>query len=238
MTKTKWMSHVSKIRRENPHLTYKEVLRLASKSFIRTGGQKGAGIINSLINMIPSSDATGRPRYPGEKHAILKLGGIKTGIANYAGPGTHILERTRRGDPPRTYTDGVANIHDIDFSLSGGDPKKIRIADQRMISKLQSGKNKDSIFNLKQGEWAIRSKVALEKLGVLPKGSFGISAGKYKEMSPGDIAMLKNRRAELVQKGYGRRVPRMSSGLPLYYPVVRALPDPHPRKKTRPYKLQ
>ena len=56
----------------------------------------------SLRNILPNSDETARPGFPGEKHAILKLPNGKYGVGNYIGPGTHLVERLKRGDPPRT----------------------------------------------------------------------------------------------------------------------------------------
>ena len=165
--------------------------------------QYGKGLFNKLINAIPSSDKTARPRYPGEKHAILKLKGLRTGIANYCGPGTHIVERVRRGDPPRTYSDGVCNIHDIDYALSQGKPDRVRTADRRMIQKLKNAGGKDSIFNIKLGQWAISAKNKAEDLGLLKKGAFG---GPDMGLDDATRNMLLKRRAALVQKGYGRRV--------------------------------
>jgi len=167
------------------------------------GSQTGGSILNKLINKIPSSDKTARPRFEGEKHMILKLGGLKTGIANYCGPGTRIFKRTQRGDPPRTYADGVCNVHDIDFTLSGGDPKKVRLADLRMLKKLKQNSGKDNIFNIGVGRASIGAKVKAEDIGFLSKGSFGISKKDYLNLDPRDIAMLKRRRQALVMKGYG-----------------------------------
>lgn len=45
----------------------------------------GSELATQVKNLIPSSDDTGRPSFPGEKHAILKLPNGKYGIANYVG---------------------------------------------------------------------------------------------------------------------------------------------------------
>ena len=198
-----WLEHVKRVRKKHPSKSYKDVLKIAKKTYRK--GQHGSGFFNDLINKIPSSDKTGRPRYPGEKHAILKLGTFKTGIANYMGPGTAIIKRSKRRDPPRSFADGVSAIHDIDLTLSGGDPSKVRQGDLRMISKLDNmPKGKDYPINVKMGKWAISAKVKAEDLGMLNKGSFGISKGNFKNLDPRDISLLQNRRKELVQQGYGR----------------------------------
>ena len=38
-----------------------------------------------LKNLLPNADETGRPSYPGERHAILKLPNGRMGTANYMG---------------------------------------------------------------------------------------------------------------------------------------------------------
>ena len=78
-----------------------------------------------IINMIPSSDDTARPIYPGEHHAILELPNGKNGIANYMGPGTQVVKRLIREDQGRTESDNVAKRHDIDYELASGLPTRV-----------------------------------------------------------------------------------------------------------------
>ena len=73
---------------------------------------------NSIRNALPNSDDTGRPGFAGEKHAILKLSNGKYGVGNYIGPGTQVVKRLERGDPPRTQIDRVAMGHDIRYQLA------------------------------------------------------------------------------------------------------------------------
>ena len=72
----------------------------------------------SLKNMLPNADETGRPAFAGEMHVPLKLPNGKTGVANFAGPGTRVSERIARGDPPRTEVDKIAMKHDLDYTLA------------------------------------------------------------------------------------------------------------------------
>ena len=108
---------------------------------------------NSIRNAIPNSDDTGRPGFAGEKHAILKLSNGKYGVGNYIGPGTQVVKRLERGDPPRTQIDRVAMGHDIRYQLAKN-VNDIRRADVIMINKVSSiEKNKgDSQFNINQGK--------------------------------------------------------------------------------------
>lgn len=48
-------------------------------------GRGFGDIITAVKNVLPSSDSNARYQYPGEKHAILKLGNGKFGTANYSG---------------------------------------------------------------------------------------------------------------------------------------------------------
>ena len=89
-----------------------------------------------LSNMIPSSDSNARPLYPGEKHALLKLPSGGMARASFMGPQTQLLQRLRRGDPPRTLSDKVAKRHDIDYALAT-DVAGIRKADLRMVKSIQ-----------------------------------------------------------------------------------------------------
>lgn len=219
-----WLQHVKEVRKKHPNKKYKDVLKLASSSY---GGrrtpqskglgasiakktykkqQKGAGFINSILNALPSSDKNARPGYPGEKHTMLKLPNGLPGRANFVGPGTQIVKRLRRGDPPRTLTDKVAQMHDIRLTLSRT-PEDVRYGDNKMISKLKelSRKKLDSQFNIQQGMKAIQLKTSLEDAGVLPKGSFGNMGDKVDKIPRADLVLLRRKEKQLEQQGFGRR---------------------------------
>lgn len=161
-----------------------------------------------LINVLPSSDETARPKFVGEKHAILQLANGKYGIANYMGPGTQVVKRIARGDPPRTLADKVAQRHDIDYTLASAMSSKekqlkaVREADNRMINslnRLQQG-NLDAKKNIMLGKQIIRGKTIAEDLGILDKSKF---AGDLEKMSDADKMKLMSKRASLSQEGYG-----------------------------------
>ena len=161
-----------------------------------------------LINALPSSDDTARPKFAGEKHAILQLANGKYGIANYMGPGTQVVKRIARGDPPRTLADKVAQRHDIDYTLASAMSSKekqlkaVREADNRMINslnRLEQG-NLDAKKNIMLGKQIIKGKTIAEDLGILDKSKF---AGDLEKMSDADRMKLMAKRASLSQEGYG-----------------------------------
>ena len=172
--------------------------------------QKGSGfrsrlsqILADVSNKFPDSDKNARPISPGEHHQLLKLRNNRFGRANYSGPGTRVAKRVRRGDPPRTEVDKVAQAHDIRYALSRGEntEQSVREADTKMIDKLNEiQKNKtDSRFNIIPAKLAISAKIKAEDFGVLSRKKF-ISD---KSPSRSDKIILDRKLKELEQQGYG-----------------------------------
>ena len=187
----------------------------------RENVKKGAEMASDLYasdvgkavqNVLPSSDETARSGFAGERHAILQLPNGKYGVANYMGPGTQVIKRLKRGDPPRTPSDKTAMRHDIDYALAAGSKDKatqnkmIRTADRRMvsnlnrISKLPRKSGGDAKKNIFQGRRLIQGKMAAEDIGLMAKGSFG---GDLDKISPSDMLVLKSNQDKLGQEGYG-----------------------------------
>ena len=177
------------------------------------GNMKGRGITSlysgqyatQLKNLLPNSDATGRPAFEGENHAILKLPNGRFGTSNFLGPGTHVVERIRRGDPPRTETDRVAQGHDLRYSLAH-DVNDVRRADNKMISKVAeiAKKKTDNLWNINQAR-LISAKVVAEDIGFLKRDAFSGNLKKTRNAS--DTALLKNKLAQIEQEGYGKLLP-------------------------------
>jgi hypothetical protein len=163
----------------------------------------------SFRNNIPyASDETARPAFAGEKHAMLQLPNGKYGIANWMGPGTQVVKRLKRHDPPRTASDRVAMRHDIDYALAKGmknktqQIQKIREADNRMVASLNriSDNNGDAKKNIFQGRRLIQAKMAGEDMGIMTPGSFG---GDLAPITKNDEILLRAERRQLEQQGYG-----------------------------------
>ena len=178
--------------------------------------QSGSGFFDNIysraLNLLPSSDASGRKTFPGERHSPLILKNGKVGVANFVGPGTQVLKRLRRGDPGRTPVDMTAKRHDIDYSLAQNSStkseqiKKVRAADNRMIkslNRIQKAKS-DSPLNIKVGK-LIAVKMAGEDLGIASKGSFG--GPLVPDMLQNDLDTLNDAKDKLTQKGYGIKLP-------------------------------
>ena len=168
-----------------------------------------SGPIGTVVkNILPDSDENARPSYVGERHAILKLPNGKYGTASYMGPGTQIVKRLRRGDPPRTESDKVAQRHDIDYALAAGlenkqaQAKAVRIADKRMVNSLGriSKAKGDSAHNIFLGRRLIQGKMAAEDVGLLATDKF---SGDLDKISNKDKILLMSKSAELGQQGYG-----------------------------------
>ena len=164
-----------------------------------------AGALTYGLNLLPSSDEKARPKFVGEKHAILRLPNGRPGIANWCGPKTQVLKRLKRNDPARTYVDKICKAHDVRYMSSGGDPAKIRQADLYMINKIREAEMKklDRPVNLKVARWAIQGKNLAEDLGVMEKGSYGITKENYDKLSPSDRALIERTRQNLSQQGFG-----------------------------------
>ena len=162
----------------------------------------------AIQNVIPSSDATARAGFKGERHAILQLPNGKYGVANYMGPGTEVMKRLRRGDPPRTLSDKTAMRHDIDYAIASASKDKatqnrmIRDADKRMVRNLNriALEGTDAQKNIFQGRRLIQGKMAMEDVGLMKKGSFG---GPLEKINNQDMILLKSSRNALAQEGYG-----------------------------------
>lgn len=182
----------------------------ALKDNLPTAVEIYSGEIGTAIrNAIPDSDNTARPGYAGETHMILKLPNGRSGVGNFIGPGTQVIERVKRGDPGRTPTDWVAKRHDIDYTLAGNarttgeQMKLVRRADNRMITSLQRIKANrlDSGRNITAGLRLIQAKTIAEDLGVLKKDVF---AGSLDKLSTQDSALLNSAKNKLEQKGFGK----------------------------------
>ena len=160
-----------------------------------------SGLAGRVMNRINPGDDTYRPGFPGEKHAILKLANGSLGKANYMGPGTAIVERLARGDPPRTYADKVSQAHDIRMSFAKT-PADVAEADRKMINALKVGQAKglDSAFNLALGKYPIQAKAAAERYGVVPYGKFH----SFGDHDPAQYPQLVSKLGELAQEGLGR----------------------------------
>lgn len=186
----------------------RKLMRVGEKVSERVGDFAKSDTGTLIKNIIPDSDETARPAFPGETHMILKLANGKNGIANYMGPGTDVIPRVKRGDPGRTPSDTVAKRHDIDYVIAGdarsvaSQLQQVRAADNRMIASLkriQAGRL-DAGRNIQAGMRLIQAKEVGEDLGLLDKSKF---AGPLTKLGRDDSVLLKRAQDQLSQEGYG-----------------------------------
>lgn len=108
-----------------------------------------------------------RPNYVGENHMI-----IDNTTSNFLGPGTHIEERIKRGDPPLDGINGIdaqARIHDIDY-MKAKTLDDVRKADIKLLKNIDQSTGKPYLKKLTKT--AIKSKMLAEDLGILDKNKF------------------------------------------------------------------
>lgn len=170
--------------------------------------------MTKILNSLPDSDENARPAYVGEKHLPLLLPNGRFGRANYCGPGTHIVQRLKDGDPPRTAIDKVCQGHDIRYEMARN-LKDTRKADEIMINKTkQLVKNKqDNRFNGVVAGKAIELKNRVEDLGILRRDMFAHKGSTMdsnlslqdRGVSAEDAQVLQNKLESLEQQGYGKR---------------------------------
>jgi hypothetical protein len=161
--------------------------------------RKGAGIHSNIDQIYRAALKAGRVNtdslLAGEKHIPLYING-KFVSANFAGPGTHVEERLRRGDKPLTETDKISLAHDLRYSLATSG-QQISTADRMMVNKL--GTVTDHAFNKYPSKLAIGAKYHAEKL-------FGTKYPNKADLANNpdkDNTFLKNKLSELEQEGYG-----------------------------------
>jgi hypothetical protein len=159
-------------------------------------------------NMLPGADANARDGFAGELHAVLQLPNGKSGVANFLGPGTQVIKRLRRGDPPRTFVDNIAKMHDVEYALSQGarsvdeQVALLRKADTRMLKNLERAQREhlDTDRNILLAKRPLQLKVLAEESGVLKKNQFG---GPLRELTKSDEILLRSEEKALAQQGFG-----------------------------------
>lgn len=147
-------------------------------------------------------------RRKGEKHAIMYNPKTKKyQSAQWCGPGTSVLQRTRDGCPGVSEADKVCKAHDLRFTLARGPNMAmwIRDADNRMVHKLKQIRKAgtDTRFNTDISMRGIQAKKKLEDWGIMRKGSFGPATKAGEKLSAKDRKFLQQQLNRLEMQGYG-----------------------------------
>jgi hypothetical protein len=168
------------------------------RSLFTKGKQLAFGPVGTaLSNLLPSSDPTARPLFAGEKHTLLKLPNEKFGRANFMGPGTHLVARLKRGDPPRTFADKESQAHDSRYALAKT-AAEVRRADTKYIEVMRRAKKHrlDFDWNTNQGIGLISAKMKIENVTGQPFTAFG-------EIADSERPLVQAKLTELEKQGFG-----------------------------------
>ena len=143
-------------------------------------GPIGTAVANLITKNIVRNPLA-KPKFVGERHAVLSssFGPV---IANFAGPGTKVLERLRRGDlgvdPDKNGSfknslDTAARRHDILYSLAKDMPQ-IRLADELFIQDVKNSNQPTLLKKMIMGLFKLKmfgENVNLNIPGLLPLGA-------------------------------------------------------------------
>ena len=205
-----WLLHVEEFRKKHPNMSYKEVLQRAKSTYIGSthskpiGKKNGAGFLdivkgalNGAANLV--ADQSINKLMPGELHGLLKLPNGKLARAQFMGPGTHVVERVKKGERGLTAVDTESKWHDIAYGLAKNQAD-IGAADRHMMSKINefARDKKDIPWNLNQGR-LIGIKATLDNF---KPGLIGSSFGG---VDPKDIPLYENTKKQLETAGYGKK---------------------------------
>ena len=186
----------------------------------------GSGMVDTAKEIYKISKAllTEKQKYPGEKHALQRTKEGEYKFGNYIGPGTNLKQRIRDDDIPLSMSDTVAQAHDLRYALSDN-YDDARVADEKMISKLQDmkAKKQDDDFNIRQGLYGIDGKVVLEDKLRIPRNTF-TNIGLTGETED-DVRLYRQKLQTLEQRGFGREIENRKQLL-----------DRHPYEEEKPTK--
>lgn len=161
----------------------------------------GTMVKNRLRN---HKDSTSADSYTGENHAMIihdETG--KIGMANFTGPGTHILERERRGDRPVSTLDQVSEAHDLRYVL-GKTTDDLRDADHKFIERTRNLLSRKKVGPI-EGRTviaAIEAKMFAEDKKILSKTKV-LEDNTKEQFSSSSLDFLQSRLTSLEQKGEG-----------------------------------
>jgi len=185
----------------------------AGKGFIK---DKFAGIVKRVNGAIDNNLEAVEGNVPlasGEMHAkkiTRKDGKLQYENYNWAGPGTQVEERLKRGITPINGIDAAAKTHDIDYTLNfqkrmeKGEKvskQEVQAADKRFVQKVKANKNDDIVFATAIPPLFAAKKLA-EDTGVLSHTSFfdPKTTGKGMKKSGSGIKVIKKKAAKKVPK--------------------------------------
>jgi hypothetical protein len=193
----------------------RKVKNIGSKIINAATGEAGS-FVQSAVNNRINSHPNRTDAIAGEKHLFMQT---KHGItrANFAGPGTSLKMRLKRGDKPINQMDNLARTHDILYtraSRSKDPARAIRKADEKFMRGVDkvtdSGKKTKAVVRA-----MIKAKTISEDIGITDINTFTDIKGSG--MAPGlalKRKMLKNIKREKLKKKIiksGKKTRKMKS---------------------------
>ena len=180
------------------------------KDIAEAGSELVFGPIGTAISNIASEKFNKNPNwregFPGEKHAIIDTPWGLT-RANYLGPGTNLLVRLERRDPPVDGPNGLdsaARSHDIAYGLART-AEDVRDADDQFLQDLSNVESSTKMKNFVM--MLFRTKKLAEDVGFLDPSKFAPDIKKELSGMGFDKAMARagSFSAENVMMGVGHK---------------------------------
>lgn len=165
---------------------------LGKKDYIKMGFDIASGLVN---------------KFPGEKHMPLYVRkDKKIKLANFAGPGTKVLQRIKGGPPlsvPITKVDEIAKAHDLRM-MTAKSYEDVLKAHNTMLRALENAeKNKtDSLINIKVAKAGIKIAKFGEKTGLIKKDKWSNLKG-VTQYDESDQKLILAELEKLQLKGLG-----------------------------------
>lgn len=142
---------------------------------VEAGSELAFGPIGTYLSNVASNkwnrNPNWRPGFPGEKHAIIDTPWGMT-RANYLGPGTNLLKRLERNDPPVDGSKGLdaaAKKHDIAYGLART-ATDVRNADNEFLADLDKVQSSSKMKAFVKG--LFNAKKLAEDVGFLDPSKF------------------------------------------------------------------
>lgn len=166
-----------------------------------------AGVANIFRN---KENPMSTPSYMGEVRLPLKADYApepftgKRMLANYAGPGTHVLKRIQLGHKPISLLDRISQAHDVRYALANT-VDDVREADKIFMERLAKEKNNLHPAEYKIAKAAFDAKMAAEDMDLLSTRNAILSANASEGYTNADREQMRGVLDDLIQKGEGKK---------------------------------
>ena len=153
------------------------------------------GLAYAVRRATPLEEATSKPGFAGERHALLLSQDGKRYVShNYSGPQTRVDGRLARGDRPVDQVDACSMVHDISYNSMSKAAKAGKLSKAQHLQGIKSADAKfracassatDRPLLGKVASSAIGAKAFAENIGIIPTSMFS-GAGIKINAKPAD----------------------------------------------------